>query len=33
VFSKPPDSSAITDVERAGYRVSKVELARAAIPG
>lgn len=26
-------SSAITDVERAGYRVSKVELARAAIPG
>jgi hypothetical protein len=26
-------SSAIADVERAGYRVSKVELERAAIPG
>ena len=26
-------SSAIRDVERAGYRVSKVELERAAIPG
>jgi hypothetical protein len=26
-------SSAITDVERAGYRVSKIELAREAIPG
>ena len=26
-------SSAIADVERAGYRVSKVELEREAIPG
>lgn len=26
-------SSAISDVERAGYRVSKVELEREAIPG
>ena len=26
-------ASAIRDVERAGYRVSKVELAREAIPG